>query len=303
MKKILVLGATGMLGHKLCQRLPLHGFEVVGTVRQNSDLKSLYPGVYDRCQLVTDIDVFDDGALARVFTSVQPDVVVNCVGIVKQAPEASDPLLSVAINAYLPHKLAKLCADQGRRLIHISTDCVFAGTRGAYREDDESDAKDLYGKSKFLGETTPTQPAALTLRTSIIGRELSEPGHGLASWFLSQQGKKVKGFANAVFSGLTTLELAAVIAKIIQQGGNFHGLRHVASTPIDKWTLLKLIRREYGLDIEIERDETVRVNRSLVMNRFQKETGYEPPDWESMVREMRTDDTPYGAWRAMQACG
>ncbi len=184
MSKILVLGAGGMLGHKLCQRLPRQ--RVVGLVRGAADtLREAFPDIYRDLSMIGGVDVLDGDRLGQAGGDSRPEVVVNCIGIVKQLDEAHDPYLSVAINSLLPHRLARLCGRLGARLIHISTDCVFDGRRGAYRESDPSDARDLYGRSKALGETTATQ-AALTLRTSFIGRELKARSHGLVEWLPRQ---------------------------------------------------------------------------------------------------------------------
>lgn len=297
MTRILVLGGGGMLGHKLCQLLPAHGFAVTATLRSAKNLQSLYPGVYDAVDLVTNLDVLDQGALERVLDRAGPDVVVNCVGIVKQLAAAEDRYLSVAINALLPHQLARWCAAADRRLIHISTDCVFDGSRGRYLEEDASDARDLYGKSKFLGETSDIETAAITLRTSIIGRELGETSHGLLEWFLAQQGSKVKGFARAIYSGLTTHELAKVIALLSRNNVALHGVYHVAGPSISKYELLQLIKRVYDLDIEISRDVEFCCDRSLIADRFSAATGYSPPGWEQMIGAMHADPTPYEEWK------
>src|SRR6185295_6423393 len=181
-RRILVLGATGMLGHKLCQQLPRGGHGVVGTTRGEADpLRRLEP-IFGGCELLGGIDPTQRTSLLEAFNQAQPDVVVNAVGIVKQKKEAHDEALSQAVNAELPHQLAALCAEGGARLLHVSTDCVFDGARGAYLETDPVNATDLYGQSKARGETRPDEPSALTLRTSIIGREIQRETHGLVEW-------------------------------------------------------------------------------------------------------------------------
>ncbi|MEX2113674.1 MAG: SDR family oxidoreductase [Pirellulales bacterium] len=293
MIRVLVIGGSGMLGHKLCQLLPQHGFAVAATIRRPADFAARYPGVFRHVQILADVDALDDRQLQRAIDSASPHVVVNCAGIVKQLPAARDPLASVGVNAYLPHKLARLCGRQDRRLIHVSTDCVFAGTRGMYRECDPSDAHDLYGMTKYLGETVAEETAAVTLRTSIVGRELEVPGHGLLEWFLAQNGTPVRGFARATFSGLTTHELARVVAKIVIDHPRLQGLYQVASQPITKFDLLQLVRRAYGLPTEITRDEEVTCDRSLNMARLHDATGYVPPAWREMIAETAQDSTPY----------
>lgn len=293
MIRVLIIGGSGMLGHKLCQRLPEQDLEVMATIRRPAEFTARYPSVFGHTRLVANVDVVDDRRLEQVVAEIAPQVVINCVGIVKQLAAAQDAVLSGRVNAFLPHELARLCAQRECRLIHISTDCVFAGRRGMYRENDPSDAQDLYGRSKYLGETTAAETAAITLRTSIIGRELEVPGHGLLEWFLSQNGKRVSGFARAVFSGLTTHELARVIARIIIDHPRLHGLYHVAGEPINKFDLLGLIRRAYGLEIEIDRDDTQVCDRSLRMDRFHDATGYTTPGWREMIAELQQDATPY----------
>jgi dTDP-4-dehydrorhamnose reductase len=292
MTRVLVLGAGGMLGHKLCQLLPEQGFEVWGTLRRPTDFSSLFA----RVQLMNGVEVLNEASLSGAIEQAQPDVIVNCVGIIKQKREAENRYLSVAINSWLPHQLSRLCAEAGQRLIHISTDCVFSGTKGNYRESDLSDATDLYGKSKFLGETDDSEPAAITLRTSIIGRELGDPGTGLLEWFLAQQGAgQAQGFALAIFSGFTTHELANVIGLVIRDFPRLHGLYQIASTPISKYELLRLIGDVYDLPIEVERNEVFQCDRSLLADRFHAATGYAPPDWPTMIKRMHADPTAYSS--------
>jgi dTDP-4-dehydrorhamnose reductase len=293
MTQVLVIGGSGMLGHKLCQLLPTLGLEVAATVRRPREFAGQYPSIFGRAQVMSDVDVLDFQRLQQAIDQVRPKYVINCAGIVKQLAAAQDALLSVGVNAYLPHELARFCAERSCRLIHISTDCVFAGTRGMYRESDPSDALDLYGKSKYLGETTPAETTAVTLRTSIIGRELELPSHGLLEWFLAQNNKQVRGFARAIFSGLTTHELARVIARIIVEGPRLEGVYHVASEAINKFDLLALVRQAYDLRIEIERDETQICDRSLTTGCIHDAIGYTAPRWSDMIAETRRDATPY----------
>lgn len=298
MTRVLVLGAAGMLGHKLCQILPQHGLDVSATVRSDASGYARFEGVFDQVELIPGVDVLDEPRLDTVIGQCDPEIIVNSVGIVKQLKEAADPYISVGINSWLPHRLARLCGEQDRRLIHISTDCVFEGTEGQYREDSPSTAVDLYGKSKYLGETTATEKAAVTLRTSIIGRELKTPGHGLLEWFLSQEGAAVRGFRKAIFSGLTTHELADVIARVIRDAPALNGVYHVASAPISKFDLLGLIRDVYGLEVDILPEDGFRCDRSLVMERFTADTGYTAPAWPEMIRRVQKDPTSYQCWRS-----
>ncbi|MBM4149637.1 MAG: SDR family oxidoreductase [Lentisphaerae bacterium] len=285
--KVLVLGVTGMLGHKACQVLS-RGFDVTAAMRGAPE--GLSAGVLDSVAKVSGVDAGDEASLSSVLDRVRPDAVVNCIGVVKQLKEGKDPETCVRINSLYPHVLHRLCRARGVRLVHVSTDCVFSGRKGAYRESDPSDAEDVYGRSKFLGEVAG--PGAVTLRTSIIGRELSVE-RGLVEWFLSQRGRKVKGFTKAVFSGLTTLELSKVIRRVLADWVELEGLYHVAAEPVTKFDLLKLIRDVYRLDVEIEPDDSLACDRSLDGSRFREATGYVAPSWPEMIRAMAEDPTPY----------
>lgn len=280
--KALVIGASGMLGNAVLRFLSdSPGFEAWGSARSAAVLKRLPTALHPR--IVTGIDVERPDSLTELFARVRPDVVINCVGLVKQLAEADDPLAALPINALLPHRLARLCDVAGARLIHVSTDCVFAGTRGAYTEDSPPDASDLYGRSKLLGEVD--YPHAITLRTSIIGHEL-DSAHGLVGWFLAQQGS-VRGFTRAVFSGLPTVELARVIRDHVIPRPELHGLYHVSAAPIAKYDLLTLVAAAYDKKITITPDDKLSIDRSLDSTRFRQATGYEPPAWPELVRRMR----------------
>jgi len=279
--KVLVLGVSGMLGNAMFRKLSEGAeVEVFGTARSASVRRFFAPEFAGR--IITGVDVENQDSLARVFAEVKPQTVVNCIGLIKQLSDANDPLQALPINAMLPHRLARLCELGGGRLVHISTDCVFAGTKGNYRESDSADATDLYGRSKHLGEVT--YPHTITLRTSIIGHELSS-GHGLLGWFLAQEGQ-VKGYTKAVFSGLPTVELARVVREVVLPRPELSGLFHVASAPIAKYDLLKLIADVYGKRIEIIPDDALVIDRSLNAERFRDATGYVAPPWPELVKQM-----------------
>lgn len=280
--RVLVLGATGMLGSAVFRVFsadPSH--EVWGTVRAAAAL-SRFPEK-DRPRLLAGVDALNQDSLVSVLAQVRPDVVINCVGLIKQLADADDPLVALPVNALLPHRLARLCGLIGARLIHVSTDCVFAGRKGLYVEADLSDAEDLYGKSKYIGELHDLDHA-VTLRTSIIGHE-QHSAHALIDWFLSQQGR-VRGFTRAVFSGLPTVELARVMKDHVLSQPDLKGLYHVAAAPIDKCRLLSLVADQYRKSIEIVPDASVVIDRSLDGGRFSAATGYQAPDWVELVRRM-----------------
>ncbi len=277
-----------MLGHKLWQTFAGR-FDTRVTFRQSPDAYGSF-GIFDPARCVGHVSAqnFDD--VARALASVGPQVVVNCVGIVKQNAAANNPVASITVNSLFPHRLAHVCRTAGARLIHLSTDCVFSGRKGNYCESDLTDAQDLYGRTKVLGEVDYEN--CLTLRTSMIGREL-QTSHGLIEWFLAQRGKSVRGFKRAVFSGFTTAALADVIGNVIANYPQLRGTWHVAADPINKFDLLSLVKQTYELDVQIEPDETFVCDRSLDGGRFRQATGFTPRPWPEMIRQMAHDTTPY----------
>jgi dTDP-4-dehydrorhamnose reductase len=280
--RILVLGASGMLGSsvfKLFAESP--GFEVVGTLRSaNVHVAGLAGG---NASTLVGVDVEQTDSLISAFERARPDVVINCIGLVKQLAIANDPLHMVPINALLPHRLARLAALANARLVHISTDCVFTGSKGNYLEADAPDALDLYGRSKLLGEVDYAH--AVTLRTSIIGPEHSK-AQGLVGWFLAQQGS-VKGYTKAVFSGLPTAVLAQVIRDHVLPRPDMRGVWHVSAAPIAKYDLLGLVAHAYGKTIDIVPDDQLVIDRSLDSSRFRAATGWQPDDWPQLISTMR----------------
>jgi dTDP-4-dehydrorhamnose reductase len=290
--KVLVLGATGMLGHKLCQVLR-ERFETWATVRREP-ATWFTTSILDGKQIVHGVDATAFDSVASAVVAVRPDVVVNAIGIVKQQPAANDPTVSLAINSHFPHRLSALCQASGVRLIHFSTDCVFSGRRGRYTEDDPPDPEDQYGRSKLRGELNDS--SCLTLRTSMIGREL-DTTLGLLEWFLSNREKRVKGYTQAIYSGFSTLTLAHIIADLIAHHPHLSGIYHVSSAPISKYDLLCLLRQAYQVPIEIEPSAEVRCDRSLISVRFQAATGFAAPSWTRLVEELAADSTPYDEWR------
>jgi dTDP-4-dehydrorhamnose reductase len=251
----------------------------------------------DAARIIEGVDVRQPEGLDAALERSRPDAVVNCVGVVKQLAAAKDPVESITINALYPHQLAGACRQRGIRLVHISTDCVFDGRQGGYREDDPASATDLYGRSKALGEVTG--PGCLTVRTSIIGRELSGTS-GLVEWFLSRRGGAADGFVRAIFSGFTTLALSRILLRLLTDHPALEGLYHVAAAPIDKHTLLQLLNSAYEAGVTITPREEPRIDRSLDATRFLSATGLAPPTWETMIAEMAADATPYDFIRAQQ---
>lgn len=293
--RVMIMGGDGMLGHKAFQVLSQR-FETFATFRHPNGLWKNYP-MYARVEpdrTIGGVEATNFQGTADIVRRVMPDVLINCIGLIKQLKEARDAVLSIEVNSLFPHQLAKLCAGMGTRLIHISTDCVFSGCRGNYNESDIPDPCDLYGRSKLLGEMD--QPGCLTIRTSVIGRDFQRKSQ-LLEWFLSNRGGRIRGFARAIYTGFTTLALARIFAGIIEKHPDISGIYHVASKPISKYDLLVKIRDAMRLDIEIEMDTDFVCDRSLNASRFIAKTGYSIPDWESMISELVQDDTPYDEWR------
>ncbi|MCX4083627.1 SDR family oxidoreductase [Rickettsia hoogstraalii] len=279
--KILILGVTGMLGNNMFRFLSQDSkFDVYATARNNSARSYFSKDLSDK--LITNVDVENYDSLVEVFNKAKPEIVINCIGLVKQLADANDPLKALPINSLLPHRLANLCKLANSRLIHISTDCVFSGKKGNYKESDFPDCYDLYGRSKFLGEVD--YPHAITLRTSIIGHELVG-NRSLINWFLSAEGQ-VKGFEKAIYSGFPTVELARIIRDFVLPNKELHGLYHLASKPINKLELLKLVAEIYNKEIDIIPSDELVIDRSLDATSFNEVTGYTPPDWRELVKRM-----------------
>lgn len=290
--RVLVLGGSGMLGHKLWQVLSTR-MDTFATLR-TSEHPAARLELLDPARTVVDVAADSFDTVERCVASVQAQVVVNCIGIVKQVREARDPIPSISINSLFPHRLAELCGAEGARLIHVSTDCVFSGRTGRYDESAIPDPIDLYGRSKLLGEVTDGD--WLTVRTSIIGRELSGAS-GLLEWFLAQQGT-VRGFRRAIFSGLTTEALARILGSIVSDHPSLSGIRHVASEPISKHDLLCMLKDAFRSSVEIVPDDEVVCDRSLDGSRFEQETGLRAPSWTEMVAQLASDKTPYERLRS-----
>lgn len=289
-----------MLGHKLFQLLRERFAEVMCTIRgeRASSPFAVLP-LFAGDDVLWGVDAYDWPALERLLRTRRPTVVINALGIVKQRELANDEGPTMQLNARLPHQLAATLLDWGGRLIHFSTDCVFSGRRGGYRESDVSDVTDIYGKSKYLGEVAES-PNTVTLRTSMIGRELSHH-QSLLDWFLAQNHGEVRGYSRAIYSGLTTVEMAAVITLLLRAHPGLHGLYQVVSAPISKHELLRLLARAFDLDVRIHPVDEPAIDLSLNGERFAAATGYVAPDWPQLVRELAADPTPYPRWLALLA--
>lgn len=281
--KVLVIGATGMLGYSIFSNLSeFSNLDVYGTVRTINGLENFFPS---SDKLIPNIDVKDFATLEKAVLGVKPDVVINCIGLIKQHDVSKQHVEAIEINALLPHKIAQICDIIEARLIHFSTDCVFDGKAGNYLESDVPNATELYGKSKCLGEVDYGKH--LTLRTSIIGHELKS-SVSLIDWFINQKGP-VRGFSKAVFSGLPTAYVAQVLADFVFPNSSLSGLYQLSVDSIDKYSLISKVAGVYNRQIEIEKFEDFVIDRSLDSTKFREETGFVPPTWDELVAFMHTD--------------
>ncbi len=281
--KILVLGVSGMLGSSVFRSFNDRKINVYGTLRNENYLQYFNKKHVDKLVSKCDVNNFDK--LQNTIFSIKPDVIINCVGLIKQVSQTHDSVDMININALLPHKLKNVVTSVGARLIHISTDCIFSGKKGGYTEDDCSDAADIYGKSKYLGEVDGLN--CVTLRTSLIGHEIQSK-NSLVEWFLDQQGE-CEGYTKAIFSGFPVSILAKIIADIIIPDESLNGVFHAAAEPISKFDLLRLIAKTYSKDITIKPCDTPEIDRSLCAEKFNKLTGYKAPSWEDMIETMYRD--------------
>lgn len=295
-RRVLILGGTGMLGHKAYQIISQEFDTWVTFRRYNSNFNKL--GIFHESKIIDGVDAFSFNTVESAIKSVRPHIILNCIGIIKQLKDAKCPKTSIYINSLLPHLLAETCQSNNIRLIHISTDCVFSGKRGNYQEIDISDAEDLYGRSKYLGEVN--YPPGLTLRTSIIGHELNSKV-SLIDWFLSNKGGRVFGYEKAFYTGLSTVAFSKEIVRIIMDFPTLSGLYHVSSERISKLELLKLINKIYNCHVLIEPDKHFFCDRSLNSEKYRSLTGFIPENWDIMIKEMYEDykTTNYKEERAL----
>ncbi len=274
--RALVLGAGGMLGSAILRAFP----GLSGTT--NGPLSTS-----DR--VMPDVDVTDLDAVRRSIEWAHADAVVNCVGVVKSECEAAGHDRVRAVNAEFPHELAALTAARGIRVVHVSTDCVFDGSRGNRTESDAPDATDLYGRSKAAGEILD-RDHCVTLRTSFVGRDRLR-ARGLVEWLLAQPPGEVTGYERAMWSGLSADELARVVGSVVLPNAGLRGLHHVSGPAITKADLLRLLVRAYGVPLTVKGLTEPVLDRSLDGSAFRDATGYTPPTWHEMAEEMARDGT------------
>lgn len=282
--KILVLGASGLLGHTIFRILSeTTQWSVRGAVRNPRTRELFPPALTERTVLCGDLE--HQSELEKTIAGVEPDVVINCLSVAKSELREENLRKVLSNLSVLPQRIAHACAESGARLIHFSSDGVFSGTKGGYSEDDPPDAMDVYGMAKFLGEVR--DPHTISIRTSMVGHEL-QAANGLLEWFLAQQ-TECKCFTRAVFSGLPTTELARMIRDVVLDKRELFGIYHVAARPISKFNLLQLVAEVYEKRIELIPDDRVVIDRSLNTDRFRAATGYEPPPWPELIKTMHAD--------------
>ena len=287
--KVCVLGAGGMLGHMLVRSLS-ESHDIYGTTRESPNDSSLLAKFLSKNCWIGGVDATDFESVKQVFDDQVFDVAINCIGLIKQRGSYVNDKEMMQINAEFPHQLAELANQNAAKMIHISTDCVFSGSKGNYCETDEPDPVDAYGRSKLLGELNDTKN--LTLRTSHIGRELSIK-RSFIEWLLSQRGKQVNGFSHAIYSGLTTRELSKVIAQLIASNLSVYGLSHVSSSSISKLEIINKLNQLLDLRIVVTPDASLQIDRSLNSQKFQTMTGIVPTNWDRMLSEFCQDQETY----------
>lgn len=280
--RICILGASGMLGHKLWKSLSVHFPNAYATIRGCRDDYKKFNLFKNDDQVIEKIDALNFPDFEKVLDKIKPEIILNCIGITKRREEINNLAVSITLNALFPHQLAAWGAKNNAKVVNFSTDCVFDGKIGHYTEESMTSAGDTYGKTKAIGELK--EGNTLTLRSSFIGTELL-PGSELLEWFLAQSGI-VRGYRNTSYSGFTTLELCRIVEKLLIDFPQARGLYNISSEPISKFDLLMLIKKKMNLDIEIIPDDNFFCDRSLDSSKFRKEFSYTPPTWEKMIDEL-----------------
>ena len=286
---VLVLGATGLIGNRLVRTLK-KDFEVFGTTRKPKLSKKFTDQMLEASHWLLNSSPTDFSVLEREVRSLKPNIIVNCLGVIKSKLSMFDVEESISVNALFPHQLSKLCRNNGIRLIQLSTDCVFSGDKGNYVESDVPNPVDIYGRTKSLGELVNDHD--LTIRTSFVGREI-DSFTNLFEWAIRNKNSRIVGYPRAIYSGLTTLALANVIRDVIHNQQNLVGLWHVSSESISKYQLLSLLNSVLSLNIDIEIDETFVCNRSLNSDAFRNKTTMTVPSWTEMLDDFAKDQDWY----------
>ena len=287
--KVCVLGAGGLLGHMLIRVLGAT-LDVYGTTRESRSDSSPLARFLPQDKWIDNIDASKFDSINKVFGTTNFDTVINCIGLIKQRNAQTTEHEMMLINAEFPHHLAQVANHQGARVIHISTDCVFSGDKGNYVETDTPDPVDVYGKSKLFGELNDVKN--LTLRSSHIGRELTIR-KSFIEWLLSQKSGHVEGYGHAIYSGLTSQELARLISELLNAKKGITGMFHVSSQPISKLEIINKLNELLNLEIDVTSDSKVQINRSLNSDKFRLATNLIPNNWDKMLSDFCKDQKNY----------
>ena len=285
--KILILGGDGMIGHKMVQVLGAQNHEIVISVREKRDL-SLKS--FSSKSKVFFNDFIKDNAL-NFLDKVNPDVIINAIGVTIRRGVNDHVSNSIYINSYFPHQLANWAGIHNKRLIHFSTDCVFSGSEGSYSEDTNPNALDYYGKTKGLGEVFSKN--AITLRSSMIGPELFNKTE-LFEWVINNKEKEINGFSRVIYSGVTTVYMARLVADLIENHKDLSGIYNIASNPISKFELLHLINDNFDLGLVINKDQSIISNKTLDSSKIDNELGIKSSNWNELIIELKKDYMHFG---------
>ena len=277
--RILILGADGMIGHKIAQSL--EDFELILASRKSISSKSIgvINGKMVLHNLITD-------SLDLLLDSTTPDIIINCAGITTRRGVEDNIVNTELLNSDLPHKLDSWANLNSKKLIHFSTDCVFSGNRGNYLDNDFADADDIYGKSKALGEVN--SPNTLTIRCSMIGRELYNFTE-LFEWLKKNKNKKIEGYSKAFYSGITTVRMGMILNQILKKNLNLSGIYNISSTPISKFDLLIKLSNAFNLNVEVKQNTNNKSNKVLISEKFTEITGMYPSNWDDLISEFKVD--------------
>ena len=278
--KILILGADGMIGHKMAQTLSNNNFEIHLNSRVHMGfLEKIFPK-----SQIYQFDFLNQDVL-DLLNKVFPDFIVNAAGItIRRGSENLEN--AIKLNSELPNKIDSWCKINKKRQIHFSTDCVFSGLKGNYSDTDKPDAKDNYGITKGNGEVNSEH--TLTLRSSMIGREIFNKTE-LLEWIIANKNSKIKGFDRAIYSGITTVWMSKLVLKILNDFPTLNGIYNISSQPISKFELITKINELFKLNIDIEKDTSISSNKSLNSNKFFSETKFDKPNWDSMLLDFYND--------------
>jgi len=287
--RVLILGASGLIGHKLLQKLS-GSFETFAALHKSKEYYGNHL-LFSGDNIIDKIEVENFDVLRGLLHAINPDVIINCVGITKRKIEIDKPIVSIEINSLFPHKLAIWAKNYGKRVIHFSTDCVFDGKLGNYNEDSITTAEDLYGKTKALGEINYSH--SLTIRSSFIGQELFGKTE-LLEWFLSQNGRQINGYINTLYSGVSVIYMADIVKKIIDNYPKLSGLYQLAlENPISKYDLLCIARDAYKINVDIIPDGNHIHKPTLDNTRLKKAIKITVPSWKEMMEKLAAEKEYY----------